>query len=84
MEKEIFTIHVPFKGNTIALEIHATPPIGADNGDYQVWNNGEHVFTINPHLDVCDDPCWKVKPEFEGVDLEFASNVGMEIERHYL
>ncbi|WP_147206009.1 hypothetical protein [Segetibacter aerophilus] len=54
------------------------------SGDYQVWTNGEHVFTIYPDVNVRNNPCWQLKPEFEGVETTFICNIGMQIERHYL
>jgi hypothetical protein len=57
MAEEIFTIQVPFKGETIPVEIHTMLPDGPNNVDYHVWLNGQLAFTIQPHLDVCDEPC---------------------------
>jgi hypothetical protein len=33
---------------------------------------GQHAFTIHPHLEVCDDPCWQLK-KYQGVDMKFLS-----------
>lgn len=85
MEQETFTLQVPYKGTIVPIEVKAVLIDEFGNEDYQVWINGAQAFTINPHLDVYDAPCWKLKEGQQGwADLEFVSDVGMEIERHYL
>jgi hypothetical protein len=85
MEQETFTVHVKDHDEIIEVVIRTTPPDGPENIDHEIWINGKHAFTINPHLDVCDEPCWQLKEEYQGkINLEFVSNIGMEIERHYL
>jgi hypothetical protein len=61
------------------VEIRTKSPDGPHNADHDVWLLGEHVFTIHPHLDVCDERRWQLKEEFKGVDMEFVSNIGIQI-----
>ena len=61
MEKEIFTLNVLYNGNKLEVEIKAFTPIGPDSGDYEVWVLGDHLFTLNPHLNLGEGRCWMVK-----------------------
>jgi hypothetical protein len=84
MEQEIFTIQVPYNGQAVDVEIRTAAPKGPDDADHEVWLAGQLAFVIEPHLDVCDSPCWQLKTPDPRIDLELVSNIGMEIERHYL
>jgi len=64
------------------VEVRTVMPNDPNNANYEIWINGQYVFTVNPHEDECDELCWKSKES--RVDLEFVSVVGEAIERHYL
>ena len=80
--EEVSTVTV----DDVDLKIVSPMPAGPTDADYQVWHNNTLLFIINPHLESCDEPCWKLADQYNniGVDPGVISRIGEEIERHYI
>lgn len=67
-------------------EIKTALPVGPQNVDHEVWKGDELLFTLHPHLNECDEPCWSLKREFanSNLDKELVQQIGEKIEMHYV
>lgn len=80
--EEVFAVNV----DGINYEIRSPMPVGPNDADHQVWRSNKLLFVIAPHLQTCDEPCWKLNKDYadRGIDLKLVSQIGEAIERHYL
>lgn len=86
MEQDIFNIQFDYRRKIQSAEIRTKLPEGPGNDPHEVWIDGKYQFTIQPNLDECYIPCWKLIPgeENKKIDPALINSIADTIEEHYL
>jgi len=83
MEPQKFNISYKFRGYTHQSDIVGIEQLNGQEVNFEVWEGGIHLFTLQPLADENTRLCWTIEGGFIDQDADWIQTIGDAITSHY-